>query len=136
MKVKIQYKKKHQFQNLISGLIWTVFGVLFLLTDEEMRWTSYAHFILAILYLTLFFVQKKFNYLTIKDGYLYFDSLFKKKIKLSDITWIKKFPPDYILVAHEKESIINTALIKKESLAKLEEILGKLDLPPQKTPFH
>ena len=101
-----------------------------------MRWTSYAHFTLATLYLALFFVQKKFNYLIIKDGHLHFNSFFKKKIKLSDITWIKKFPPDYILVTNEKESIINTALIKEDSLVELERILGQLELPPQKTPFH
>lgn len=136
MEIKIRYKRKHQIKSLISGFIWAVFGLLFLLTDEGMRWTGYAHFVLSGLYVGLYFIQDRLNYITIKDGYLSFNSPFKKKIRLSDVVWIKKFSPDYILITKKREEIINTQVIQEDSLVALNQVLSQLDLPPEKTPFY
>ncbi|WP_249356168.1 hypothetical protein [Maribacter sp. ACAM166] len=59
----------------------------------------------------------------------------KKKLDLNQITWIKKFTGDYILQTEKQELIINTEIIDNQSLDELNQILGELNLSPNKTPF-
>jgi uncharacterized membrane protein YphA (DoxX/SURF4 family) len=38
--MKIRFKKKRLYINLILGLVWTGHGVFSLLEDESLRWTD------------------------------------------------------------------------------------------------
>ena len=77
------------------------------------------------------------QYLTIENGIIRKNGLygFRKKINLNEINWIKKFAGDYTLKTETKELKINTELIEEKSLAELNSVLGKLNLPADKTPF-
>ncbi len=49
--MKIRFKKKRRYINLILGLVWTGLGVFSLVEDESLRWTDYGYLIVGILYL-------------------------------------------------------------------------------------
>lgn len=51
---------------------------------------------------------------------------FGKKLNLTEIKRIKKFPRDYILKTDKKELTINTQIIEPDSLAELNTELEKL----------
>jgi len=133
--MKVRYKKKKMRFNLIYGIIWAVFGLLSLNYGEENEWTDYVFILMAVLYLGQYFYEWRNQYLTIDSEFIKVNSSFGKKIRLSEISWIKKFAGDYILKTATKELTINTQIIDKVSLNELNEILAKLELPSDKTPF-
>ena len=48
--MKIIYKKKRLYLNLIIGLFWTFFGIFNLLEDGNSRWIDYGYLVIGILY--------------------------------------------------------------------------------------
>tara|TARA_R110002049_G_scaffold37208_1_gene117525 strand:- start:85131 stop:85541 length:411 start_codon:yes stop_codon:yes gene_type:complete len=133
--MKIKYKKKRLYANLIIGCMWIGFGIFNLLEEEKTDWYDYGYLVMGILYIGNYLYDITNQYLTIENGTIKKSSIFKKKIYIDDITWIKKFAGDYTLKTDTKELKINTELIEKESLTELNKILGKLNLPAEKTPF-
>jgi len=95
--MKIRYKKKRLKYNLIFGIVWLIFGLLGIFIKEKPFWTDYGYLAMAILYMTTYFYEKKNQYLTIKNGMIYQNYPFGKKINLNEINRIKKFAGDYIL---------------------------------------
>jgi hypothetical protein len=132
--MKIRFKKKRLYINLILGLAWTGLGVFSLLEDESLRWTDYVNLVLGILYLAHYVYDLYNQYLTIENGYIRKNILygFGKKINLNEIYRIEKYAGDYILRTLTKELKINIAFIEEKSLVELNEILKKLNLPEGK----
>ena len=126
--MKIGYKKKHLNVNLILGLVWLVWFFVGVFGKVEPNWTDYGWIIISIMYLGLYFYQKNYKYLTIKNGIINVNGPFGKKLNLSEIKRIKKFAGDYILKTDRKELTINTQIIDPNSLAELNAELEKLDV--------
>ena len=135
--MKIRFKKKRLYANLIIGIVWTLLGIYSLLEDDNLRWSDYGYLIIGLLYIGHYLYDLTTQYLTIENGSIRKNGLygFGKKINLNDINWIKKFASDYILKTKTEELKINTELIDKNSLNELNAILEKLNLPANKTPF-
>ena len=135
--MKIKFKKKRLYINLILGLVWLSLGILNLTEDDKIRWTDYGYLVAGILYIGHYLYDLTNQYLTIENGTIRKNGLygFRKKINLNEINWIKKFAGDYTLKTEQKELKINTELIDKDSLTELNKILAELNLPPEKTPF-
>lgn len=135
--MKIKFKKKRLYINLILGLVWLIIGILSLTDDEKLRWTDYGYLVAGILYIGHYLYDFTNQYLTIENGTIRKNRLygFGKKINLNEINWITKFAGDYTLKTEQKELKINTELIDKDSLTELNRILAELNLPPKKTPF-
>ena len=135
--MKIRFKKKRLYANLIIGIVWTLLGIYSLLEDDNLRWSDYGYLIIGLLYIGHYLYDLTTQYLTIENGSIRKNGLygFGKKINLNDIYWIKKFASDYILKTKTEELKINTELIDKNSLNELNAILEKLNLPANKTPF-
>jgi len=135
--MKIKFKKKRLYINLILGLVWLALGILNLTEDDKIRWTDYGYLVAGILYIGHYLYDLTNQYLTIESGTIRKNGLygFGKRINLNEINWIKKFAGDYTLKTEERELKINTELIDKDSLTELNKILGELNLPPEKTPF-
>ena len=129
--MKIRFKKKRLYANLIIGIVWTLLGIYSLLEDDNLRWSDYGYLIIGLLYIGHYLYDLTTQYLTIEKGSIRKNGLygFGKKINLNDINWIKKFASDYILKTKTEE------LIDKNSLNELNAILEKLNLPANKTPF-
>jgi len=105
------------------------------LFDSIGFWLNYYPFVLAFLYLGLYLFERHFQYLTITEDQIKVNDLFGKRINISQIHRIKKFAGDYKLITDKKEMKIDTQIIDPDSLEELNEVLAKLNLPPEKTPF-
>jgi hypothetical protein len=105
-----------------------IFGLLNLNYSGGNRWMDYGYLVFGILYLILYFYQKKYQYLTLENGILKINGSFGKKINLTEIKRIKKFAGDYILKTDKKELTINTQIIDPKSLAELNAELEKLNV--------
>ena len=126
--MEIKYKKKHLNVNLILGLVWLIWFFIGVFGKEEPNWTDYGWFFISLMYLGIYYYQKKYNYLSIENGIINVNGPFGKKLNLTEIKWIKKFAGDYILKTDEKELTINTQIINPSSLAELNAELKKLDV--------
>jgi hypothetical protein len=133
--MKIRYKRRRQNYNLAFGIVWAVIGLLGLTYGGENKITDYLFLIMSVSYFGLYFYERTNQYLNISENQIKINLLFKKKINLSEITWIKKFASDYILKTDKTELTINTDIIEKHSLIDLNNILASLNLPADKTPF-
>ena len=126
--MKIKYKPKHLNLNLIFGLFWLIWFFIGVFGKEEPNWTDYGWFFISLMYLGIYYYQKKYNYLSIENGIINVNGPFGKKLNLTEIKWIKKFAGDYILKTDEKELTINTQIINPSSLAELNAELEKLNV--------
>ncbi len=126
--MKIGYKKRHLNINFILGIIWLVWFFVFDFNKEEMNWTDYGWLVISIAYLSIYFYQKKYKYVSIENGILTVNGPIGKKLNLTEIKRIKKFAGDYILKTDKKELTINTQIIDPNSLAELNAVLGKLNV--------
>lgn len=126
--MEIKYKKKHLNVNLILGLVWLIWFFIGVFGKEEPNWTDYGWIVISLMYLGIYYYQKKYNYLTLENGIIKVNGPFGKKLNLNEIKWIKKFAGDYILKTDEKELTINTQIINPSSLAELNAELEKLNV--------
>lgn len=88
LKMKINYKKRQMNINLIFGLIWLIWFFIRILTKDKPNWTDYGWFVISATYLGLYLFQRQSKYLTIENGFIKENSLFCKKINLTDIKQI------------------------------------------------
>ena len=133
--MKIKYKKKRLRFNFIWGMIWLILGALNLNYDDNIKWTDYGYLIIGVLYLGQFLYELNMHYLTIENGLIYKNTPFSKKINLAEITWIKKPSNEYTLITENTKIKLKTELIDEKSLTDLNDVLGELSLPADKTPF-
>jgi len=128
--MKIRYKKRKLRINLIFGLIWSVFAIvqLFISDYETNSWVKYGWLGISLTYIIMYFYEYFYQYMTIKNGIIKINSLFGKKMKLTEIKRIKKFAGDYIIKTDKKELTINTQIIEPNSLAELNAELEKLNV--------
>jgi len=135
--MKIRFKKKRLYLSAMLGIFWTGLGVFNVIEDENLRWMDYVYLIVGILYIGHYVFDFMNQYLTIESGTIRKNPLygFGKKINLNEINLIKKFAGDYTIKTETQKLKINTELIEENSLAELNEILRKLNLPSDKTPF-
>ncbi len=89
---------------------------------------DYGYLIISILYISVYFYNYKYQYLTIENGVIYKSSFFSKKINLPEIKRIKKFAGDYIIKTDKTELTINTQIIDPTSLSDLNTELEKLNV--------
>lgn len=106
--LRIGYRKKHLNINLVLGIAFFTLGIIGVVIKDNMRWTDYGYFAIAILYLALHFYQKKYKYLTINNGMLKINDPFGKEVKLKEIKQVKKFAGDYIIKTDLNEMTVNT----------------------------
>lgn len=135
--MKIRFKKKRLYANLIIGIIWIGLCVFNVFEHDSFRWLDYVHLIMGLLYTAHFLYDLKHEYLSIENGTIKKNRLygFEKKINLDDVNWIKKYAGDYIIKTETKDLKINTELIDENSLTELNRVLGQLNLPDHKSPF-
>ncbi len=133
--MKIKYNKKTLKFNLIRGILWSILGILNLFNDDKIKFIGFGFSLIGILYLFRFIYGLNFHYLTIENGLIYKNNPFSKKIRLTEITWIKKIYDEYILITKKTEMKLKTELISDTSLTDLNNALGELSLQSDKTPF-
>jgi len=124
--MKISYSKKYMRFNLFMGLLWLIFASASLLLDETIRWSNYFYMVVSALYLAVYWFQKKYHYLTIANGEISENGIFKKTLKLDDIIAIRYFGGDYTLKTAIAQLTINTQIIDQQDVLTLKAELEKL----------
>ncbi len=114
--------------NLIFGLIWFAWFFINILTKEKTSWLDYGWIVISVIYLSLYFYQRQYKYLSIENGFIMENRPFGKKINLNDIKQIKNFAGDYIIKSEKDELTINTQIIDPNSLTELRTELDKLNI--------
>ena len=135
--MKIRFKKKRLYSNLILGIVWTILGIFNVTDNQSFRWLDYGYLVVGVLYIGHYLFDLSNQYLILENGTIHKNKLygFGKKINLNEINLIKKFAGDYILKTPTQELTINTELIEEKSLVELNRLLTELNLPSEKTPF-
>ena len=127
--MKFIYKKKHQYSNLIIGVLWIALGTGSILFNEgDTNWFLGANLGLGVVYLGTYIYNHFTGYISIEDGVIKESGLFGTKLEIAKITSFKKFAGDYILTAGDQKLHINTNLIDEKSLDELKEFIEGLRL--------
>ena len=126
----IRFTKRKLRINLIFGVFWLVFAIIqmFILDNESKGWMKYAWLGISLMYITMYFYEYFNQYLTIENGIIKTNSLFGKKMNMTEIKQIKRFAGDYILKTDKTEFTINTQIIDPDSLVELNTELEKLNI--------
>ncbi|MAD96536.1 MAG: hypothetical protein CMB99_04330 [Flavobacteriaceae bacterium] len=124
--MKIPYKKQHQRFNLFLGIIWLIHFLFNLYEDKELRLFNVMWLILSIIYLSMYFYNRKAKYLTIENGIIKQNVLFGTYVKIDDITNIKYFAGEYTLSTKSGGMKINTHHIDPEYFEVLKNELLKI----------
>jgi hypothetical protein len=132
--MKIPYSKNRIYLNGALGATFTIFGALKVF-EGTADFVHYVQLILGILMVVSFFFERKFGYLSVKDGILTKYWFGKKSIPLSRIEKIQSLPGRIKIITPEKNLSINTSVIDKESINDLYRVLGSLELESQENPF-
>lgn len=129
----LKYKKKKTQFNLIFGLIWLLWFFIGYLTKEKISWTDYGWIIISLLYLSLYFYQKKKQYGQIINDKIIINDVFKKtkEIDLKKVNNFKKSAGYYIFKSENAELKINIELIDQNSLRQLNKIVENYKLKTQ-----
>lgn len=126
--MKIRYKKKRNTFYLIMMAFWGALIISSFVFGDFDGWTDYTVVVLGVMYIAIYSSDYINQYLTIEEGTIRNNSLFPKKIFLSEIKVFKKFGGEYILQTDSKELRIDTNLIEVVSLAELDKVLADLNL--------
>ena len=109
-------------------VLFIILIIASLITGEFENWSDSSLLVIGTVY-TFISAYNYFNqYLTIEEGSIRNNSVFSKKMLLSDVKVFKKFAGEYILKTSSKELRIDTSLIEPESLVKLDKFLADLKL--------
>ncbi|MDP3352425.1 MAG: hypothetical protein Q8S44_01630 [Flavobacteriaceae bacterium] len=127
----IRYKKNYFRSKLILGIGFPVLGLAAFLLDDNPSIFFYGYFFIGFLSLGTFLFEWKKQYLKIESGVLTKNSLFPKKINLSDIIQIKKFAGDLTLFTATDKLVINIDWVDKDSFKELELLLQNSALKKQ-----
>lgn len=132
--MKIKYSKERLNSSYKLGLYFVIMGIIvtviftMLGNSNKFDYTGFELIIGGVFSMIVYFFENKKQYLKIENGVLTKNTLFPKKISLKEINQIKKFAGDYILKTNEREFIINTQIMDRNSLIKLNQEFEKLNI--------
>lgn len=128
---KIRYSKERLRSNLRMGIFFVAMGIILVMISFFVSdWKEISLASIGIgqigagicMFLIYYFENRK-QYLTLKNGELIKNVLFQKKIKLSEIKFIREFAGDLKLITQKTEFIIDTRIIEPDSLLELKKEL-------------
>lgn len=132
------HKKSRIYFFLMLGLIWVSLAILNFSLGNPNEWVAYVYLLCSIIYLAQFFYTKTYPYVTIENGSIRKNVMFRneKLIYIKEILSIKRFAGDYTFKTATDEIIIHTQAIDKNSLAQLDSFLEELNMIVNTTPLN
>ena len=107
------------------ALLFSIIGLPELFRDTDI-WMFVLAILLPISCVLRYGYQKKYQYVTIENGSIRTNNLFRKEVQLSEIKTIEKYAGNYILKTDTKKLTIDTTIIAPNSLTALNAALEKL----------
>jgi hypothetical protein len=130
--MKINFTKKQLNLNRMYALIGSI-GVLPVLFTDADAWMLVVAILTPIVGVLGNGYQKKYQYLTIENGGIRKNNLFRKEVQLSEIKTIEKYAESYIIKTDTQKLRIDTSIIAADSLIELNAALEKLMLTGTKS---
>jgi hypothetical protein len=134
---KFSYTQNRLRSTRIFGFVFLVIGALLLLlglavgtwSDLPIRSVGVGQMGAGVFALLLAYYEKKYQYLTLTDGFLEKHTFFPKKIKLKEVTSVKEFAGDLTLFTAKGAFVIDTHSIDAADLTALRDVLNELKTP-------
>jgi hypothetical protein len=130
--MKIYFTKKQLNLNRMYALIGSISVLPILFTDAD-AWMLVVAILTPIVGVLGNGYQKKYQYLTIENGGIRKNNLFRKEVQLSEIKTIEKYAESYIIKTDTQKLRIDTSIIAADSLRELNAALEKLMLTGTKS---
>jgi hypothetical protein len=111
---------------LVIGIVWIIFGTIFIIKNQEGSNLLYVFHFFGILYLVIYWLGKKHQYLTINDNILTKKGLLSQTINLNDVVSITELLGSYKLATPQGQLQINIRIIDPRSLKELNAVLDRL----------
>lgn len=133
---KIRYTKERLKSNLRIGILFMAIGIIAILLAFVIgEWKSISFISIGIgqisagiFLFALYYFENKKQYLTLKNGELTKNTLFPKKLKLTEVKSIREFAGDLKLITERGGFVIDTQIIDPDSLVELKNELKKHNL--------
>ncbi|WP_034058499.1 hypothetical protein [Lacinutrix jangbogonensis] len=133
---KIRYSKERLRSNLRLGIFFTALGIILALLslvtsdwrDISIKTVGIGQLGAGLFMFIIYYFENKKQYLTLNNGELIKNTLFPKKIKLSEVKSIREFAGDLKLILKKSEFIIDTQIIEPNSLMELKNELKNYNL--------
>ena len=125
--MKINFTKKHLNLHLVYTVIGSLSVLPVLFTNAD-TWMLVVAILTPICGVLGSIFQKKYQYITIENGSIRKNHLFRKEVQLSAIKTIEKYAESYILKTDTQKLRIDTSIIAADSLITLNAALEKLML--------
>lgn len=134
--IKIRYSKERLKSNLRKGIFFVAIGIIIVLLSFltgdwkgiSIQSVGVGQIGVGVFMFIIYYYKSRKQYLTLKNGELIKNTLFPKKIKLTEIRSIREFAGDLKLITEKTEFIIDTQIIEQNSLAELKNELKNYNL--------
>lgn len=126
--MKFSHNSKKIYFSLGLGILWLVIFVMRVSQNGQLRPLDFLWLFMSLMYFGLFYYQRTYGYVRIKDGIIEIDGPLGKKVSIGDVKRIRKFAGEYILKTDPKEYRINTQLMEASIKEALTQELEKLDV--------
>jgi hypothetical protein len=125
--MKINFTKKQLNLHIVYTVIGSISVLPVLFTDAD-TWMLIVAILTPIGGVLGSIYQKKYQYITVENGSIRTNNLFRKELQLSAIKTIEKYAGSYILKTDTQKLRIDTSIIAPNSLTTLNAELEKLML--------
>ena len=111
---------------LFLGIGYIIIGLLSLATSSKIYLSGFIG--IGIIFISQYFYNKNRAYVILTENSIVSNGIFKKEIEIRYVKSIKYFAGDYIVKSSEKEIVIDTNLVDKESQSNLKNYFENLKL--------
>jgi hypothetical protein len=123
--MKILHNQSQLKKILFLGIGYVIIGLLSLLTSSSNIFLS-GSIGIGIVFISQYFYNKNRAYVILTENSIMSNGIIKKEIEIKNVKSIKYFAGDYIIKSAEKEIVIDTNLVDKESLSNLKNYFENL----------
>ncbi|MFL1896071.1 hypothetical protein ACJRPK_10235 [Aquimarina sp. 2-A2] len=127
--MKILYKSRLLRNNLITGVFFTLLGIIGFVLHTSNLFSSYL-VAMGVIYIIVYAVMKSKGYISIVDGVFTKNTGFFKQINVKDIQKVRMFKDSYRIDSPEKTITLYKSSIHHNSELVLQDFFKQLQLDP------
>ena len=124
--MKILHNQSQLKRIFILGIAYIIIGMLSLATSAKLYLSGFAG--IGIVFIVQYFYLKNRAYIILTENAIISNGIFKKEIDIKKVKSVKYFAGDYIIKSVEKEIVIDTNIVDKESQSHLKNYFDNLKL--------
>jgi hypothetical protein len=124
----IKFKKKSFIANLVMGLLWVGLFIATQFFEKRVTLWDYGYLLIGLCYIGLYFYNKQYQYLEIKNNIITKNFIPKRHFNLNSLSRVdRKFGDIKLYSEKQKTLLINPQIIDEDSLKALNEVLNAFE---------